>query len=342
MIKTLFRLLTGLIISAGLFSPALQAGTLDDIRDRGYLLCGVGIDDFGFATRNKQGIWQGFDVDFCRAVATAALQDPEAVQFVPLDSQSRFRALANNEIDLLIRTTTWTFARDVSLKVHFAGTTLHDEQVFLAHKKLNLSSIHDVAGSRVCVTRGTTSLGNLQNFIAANGLALDVMPVETQAGRWQAFLQQQCDLMTSERSDLQGGLLGLVDDPERYVILPEVVSREPLGPVVRDDDPQWFDLVRWVIASTLIAEHYQLSRTNIEQLDISVLAPEARRLVTGEGLPAEALALDARWAFRVIRDVGSYAEIYARNFGRDSGFAMPRGKNALWSQGGLLYAPPLR
>jgi len=331
-----------LISSALLFSVVSDASTVSQIRERGYLLCGVGIDDFGFATRNRQGQWQGFDVDFCRAVATAVLQDAQAVQFVPLDSQSRFQALTKGEIDLLIRTSTWTFSRDVGLKLSFAGITLHDQQVFLAHKKLQFNNIEQAQGHSVCVTKGTTSLANLTDYIRTNALKLSLVAVETQAGRWQAFLQQRCDLMTSERSDLLGGLQGLVDDVSRYHILADTVSREPLGPVVRDNDPQWQDLVRWVINATLIAEFYQLNSDNIEQLPVTEQPPEVQRLMTGEGLPYTDMGVDARWAYRVIRDVGNYRQIFSRNLGATSRLDMSRGQNALWSDGGIMYAPPLR
>ncbi len=302
----------------------------------------MGIDDFGFATRNRQGQWQGFDVDFCRAVATAVLQDAGAVQFVPLDSQSRFQALTRGEIDLLIRTSTWTFSRDVGLKLSFAGITLHDQQVFLAHKKLQLNSIQQAQNHKVCVTKGTTSLENLTDYIRTNKLKLAIVAVETQAGRWQAFLQQRCDLMTSERSDLLGGLQGLVDDVSRYTILSDAVSREPLGPVVRDSDPQWQDLVRWVINVTLIAEFYGVNSDNIEQLHLPAQPPEVQRLLTGAGLPFSDMGVDALWAYRVIRDVGNYRQIFSRNLGAASDLGMRRGQNALWSEGGIMYAPPLR
>ncbi len=312
------------------------------IRERGYLLCGVGIDDFGFATRNRQGQWQGFDVDFCRAVATAVLQDAQAVQFVPLDSQSRFQALIRGEIDLLIRTSTWTFSRDVGLDLSFAGITLHDQQVFLAHKKLQLTSIQQAQNYTVCATKGTTSLANLADYIRTKKLKLFIVAVETQAGRWQAFLQQRCDLMTSERSDLLGGLQGLVDDVSRYRILSDAVSREPLGPVVRDSDPQWQDLVRWVINATLIAEFYRVNSVNIVQLQVAAQPPEVQRLLTGIGLPYAKMGVDALWAYRVIRDVGNYRQIFSRNLGAASRLGMKRGLNALWSDGGIMYAPPLR
>ncbi|WP_180958355.1 amino acid ABC transporter substrate-binding protein [Vibrio sp. vnigr-6D03] len=321
--------------------------TLKAVQERGYLRCGVGIDDFGFATRSRDGKWKGFDVDFCRAIAAAVLKDVEAVQYIPLDSQGRFKALANKEVDVIIRTATWTFQRDVSLGLSFTGVTLYDEQRLLINKyvkgKKTVAIEHaaELDKATVCVTKGTTSLENIKDYIQQNNLSFEILETESQAGRWHAFLRGRCQLMTSEVTDLLGGLTGLLDDPNGYHLLSDVISREPLGPYVRDDDPNWFDVVRWSSQVPILAEYLGLSSQNVTDTNTR-LSPEAKRLLNTPEAWLDSLGLDAKWAFRIIRDVGNYEELYRQNLKEVSIEGAERGVNELWTNGGLHQPAPFR
>ncbi|MFD2206987.1 amino acid ABC transporter substrate-binding protein [Kiloniella antarctica] len=317
------------------------ASTLDDVRQRGYLACGVGEHDFGFAQRNIQGQWHGFDVDFCRAVATATLGDPSAVRFIPVDSQNRISTLLDKEIDLLTRTTTWTLSRDTAMAVNFTGITLYEKQGIIARAELGIHTINQDLEGTICVNSGTTSLPNLEDYLVRKNSKLKILVLETQQGRWDSFFNGRCDLMSSDMIDLQAGAVMLAPSPEDYVIFSDIISKEPLAPAVRNDDDQWFDIVKWVINTTIYGEEYGVNSLNIKTMPQSI-SMQAQRLFSDKNTLGLELGLDAEWASRVILDVGNYEEIFERNLGLGSRFKVERNLNNLWTKGGLMYALPSR
>ncbi|MEH6445245.1 MAG: amino acid ABC transporter substrate-binding protein [Oceanospirillaceae bacterium] len=311
--------------------PTIQGKTLKSVRDRGYLICGVGTNDIGFATQDKQGLWVGFDVDFCRAIAAAVLNNDQAIKFIPLDSQNRFRALQQGNIDVLIRTTTWTLSRDTNMQLDFAGVTLFDEQGILVHNHISGDSLQNMDGLSVCANIGTTSLDNLMAHISSNKLNINVLKLATQEGRWRAFFNRECDAITADKSDLLAKLSTFTKAKNKYRVLDEYIAKEPLGPVVRDDDRQWFDIVKWVIYAIILAEE-----KNITSIDL------ANKIKKFDAPASPNLGLDLQWPEYVIKSVGNYAQIYERNLGAHSSIKIKRGINSLWTDGGLLYAMPFK
>ncbi|WP_419904690.1 amino acid ABC transporter substrate-binding protein [Kiloniella sp.] len=322
-------------------SDAFAASTLDEVRERGYLTCGVGEHDFGFAQRDIRGQWHGFDVDFCRAVASATLGDPTAVRFVPVDSQNRISTLLDKEIDLLTRTTTWTLSRDTAKAINFTQVTLYEGQGIIARSELGIHQLSQAFEGTICVNSGTTSLLNLEDYLSRKNSKLEILVLETQQGRWDAFFNGRCDLMSSDMIDLQAGAVMLAPSPDDYIILPDVISKEPLAPAVRNDDDQWFDIVKWVINITIAGEEYGVTSVNVSTLP-SDIPLQAGRLFGSQNTLGLELGLDTEWALRVIRDVGNYGEIFERNLGQGSQFKVERKLNNLWTKGGLMYALPIR
>lgn len=317
------------------------ASTLAEVRERGYLSCGVGENDFGFAQRDIRGKWQGFDVDFCRAVATAALGDPAAVRFVPVDSQNRIPTLLDKEIDLLTRTTTWSFSRDTAMEINFTQITLYEGQGIIARAELGIREVNSTVEGTICVNSGTTSLLNLKDYLSRKKSKLKVLVLETQEGRWNAFFNGRCDLMSSDTTDLKAGVMMLAPNVDDYIIFPDVISKEPLAPAVRNDDDQWFDIVKWVINTTIAGEEYAVNSFNVSNMPLDTPL-QAVRLFGHDNPLGQSLGLDKDWARRVIKDVGNYGEIYERNLGQGSRFKFERELNNLWTQGGLMYALPMR
>jgi general L-amino acid transport system substrate-binding protein len=309
----------------------LKGKTLSAIQERGYVICGVGTNDIGFANQNKQGFWTGFDVDFCRAIAAAVLKNDQAIKFIPLDSQNRFRALQQEQIDVLIRTTTWTLSRDTNMQLDFAGVTLFDEQGVLVHKHVAGDSLKTMAGLSICANIGTTSLENLTEYIVLNKLNIKVLKLATQEGRWRAFFNRECDAITADRSDLYAKLSTFGKSSQEYRILDTHISKEPLGPVVRDEDRQWFDIVKWVVYAIILAEEKNITSSDIVDQLKQFKAPMSPNL-----------GLDPEWPEQVIRSVGNYAQIYDRNLGVNSEIKIERGINNLWTNEGLLYAMPFK
>ncbi|MGR3756962.1 MAG: amino acid ABC transporter substrate-binding protein [Tranquillimonas sp.] len=331
----------GALTVAGLVAGAAAAATLDDVKSRGKLSCGVNTGLVGFAAPDSNGNWEGFDVAICRAVAAAVLGDPQAVDFVPTTGQTRFTALASGEIDVLSRNTTWTFSRDVDLKLDFAGVNYYDGQGFMAPKELGVTSAKDLDGATVCIQTGTTTELNLADFFRTNGMNYEPVPIETSAEAQQQYLAGACDVYTTDASGL-AATRATFEDPSAHVILPEIISKEPLGPLVRHGDNEWGDVVRWTLNALIAAEEYGITSANVEELAAGTQNPEVNRILGTEGNLGEMLGLDKDWAKRAISARGNYGEIFERYIGESTPIGLARGLNAQWTDGGLLYAPPFR
>ncbi|MGB7243578.1 MAG: amino acid ABC transporter substrate-binding protein [Sulfitobacter sp.] len=333
----------GALTVAGLAAGAATAGTVDDVKARGKLNCGVTTGLVGFAAPDANGEWRGFDVAVCRAVAAAVLGDANAVEFVPTTGKTRFTALASGEIDMLARNTTWTLSRDVDLKFTFVGVNYYDGQGFLAPKALGVSSAKDLDGATICVQTGTTTELNLADFFRANNISYEPVPIETNAEGQQQYLAGACDSYTTDASGL-AATRATFENPGDHVLLPEIISKEPLGPLVRHGDDEWGDVVRWTLNALITAEELGITSANVASLAAAANpdTPETNRLLGTEGTLGEMLGLDAAWAATAIGAVGNYGEIFAKNIGEETPVALARGLNAQWTDGGLLYSPPFR
>ncbi|MGD9863198.1 MAG: amino acid ABC transporter substrate-binding protein [Pseudodonghicola sp.] len=331
----------GALTVAGLAAGAAAAGTMDDVKARGKLNCGVSSGLVGFSAPDANGDWQGFDVAVCRAVAAAVLGDAGAVEFVPTTGKTRFTALASGEIDVLARNTTWTFSRDVDLKFEFIGVNYYDGQGFMVPKALGVSSAKELDGATVCIQTGTTTELNLADFFRANNISYEPVPIETNAEAQQQYLAGACDVYTTDASGL-AATRATFETPGDHVILPEIISKEPLGPLVRHGDAEWGDLVRWTLNALIAAEEYGITSANIEELAKGTNNPEINRILGTEGTLGEMLGLDKDWAKRAIAANGNYGEIFAKTIGENTPVGLARGLNAQWTNGGLLYSPPFR
>lgn len=323
----------------GAAQPA-AAGTLDTVKQRGSLQCGVSEGLIGFSEKDAQGAWSGFDVDFCKAVAAAIFDDPSKVGFVPLSAGERFEALRAGKVDLLSRNSTWTLAREAEFGLAFAGVTYHDGQGFMVMKSLGANSALELDRAKICVEAGTTTQLNLADFLRANSLSYEERAFPTAAAALAAFQGGECNVLTRDQSALYAERLKL-PQPGNAVILPDVISKEPLGPVTRSDDFAWFTLVKWVNFALVNAEELGITSANTADAQSSA-KPDVRRFVGAEGGFGKMLGLDNAWAIRAVKSVGNYAEVYERNLGVKSRLGIPRGLNQLWAMGGILYAPPLR
>ena len=319
-------------------SPTLQA-----IKARGYLNCGVHQGLPGFALRDVKGIWQGFDVDMCRAVAAAVLGDSAKVRFTVIKNDNRFGALKAGQIDLLSRNTSWTLARDAGLGLDFAAVTYFDGQGFLAPRALNLTTADELNGARICVQTGTASENNLADYFRARSLNYTPVQAASEEDARNAYQAEECDAYTADVSALAASR-SVLNNPNGHVILPTVISKEPLGPVVRQDDPAWTDIVRWTVYSLVLAEELGVNSKTVEGSMETASDPRTRRLLGLEDDFGALLGLKKDWAYQAIRQVGSYDEIFRRNIGAESGLKLERGLNALWNapKPGQLYAPPIR
>jgi general L-amino acid transport system substrate-binding protein len=337
--KTIFL---GALTVAGLAATAASASTLDDVLARGKLNCGVSTGLAGFAAPDANGVWQGFDVDMCRAVAAAVLGDPMAVEFVPTTGQTRFTALASGEVDMLARNTTWTFSRDVDLKFEFAGTNYYDGQGFMVPTSLGVSSAKDLDGATVCIQTGTTTELNLADFFRSNNISYEPVPIETNAEALQQYNAGACDAYTTDASGLAASR-ATFENPADHIILPEIISKEPLAPLVRHGDNQWGDIVRWTLNALITAEELGVTSANVaEHAAAAGDNPEVNRLLGTEGELGAMLGLSADWAVKAIAAGGNYGESFERNIGSSTPIGLARGLNALWTNGGLLYSPPFR
>ncbi|MBR9838520.1 MAG: amino acid ABC transporter substrate-binding protein [Rhodobacteraceae bacterium] len=332
----------GALTVAGLAAGAAGAATLDDVKARGSLNCGVSTGLTGFSAPDANGVWQGFDVAVCRAVAAAVLGDPMAVEFVPTTGQTRFTALASGEIDVLARNTTWTFSRDVDLKFEFIGVNYYDGQGFMVPKALGVSSAKELDGATVCIQTGTTTELNLADFFRVNNISYEPVPIETNAEAQQQYLAGACDVYTTDASGLAATRASF-EAPSDHVILPEIISKEPLGPLVRHGDSEWGDIVRWTLNALVAAEEYGVTSANIGELSAAPgNNPEINRLLGTEGELGAMFGLEADWAKKAIMANGNYGEIFEKTIGENTPIGLSRGLNAQWTEGGLLYSPPFR
>ncbi|WP_299441602.1 amino acid ABC transporter substrate-binding protein [uncultured Rhodospira sp.] len=329
------------VATIGLTATAAVADeTLDAVKERGELVCGVSTGLPGFSNPDEDGNWTGIDVDVCRAVAAAVLGDADAVKFIPLTAKERFTALQSGEIDVLSRNTTWTLTRDSSLGLNFTGTNYYDGQGFLVKKDLGVSSATELDGASVCIQSGTTTELNLADYFRFQGMEYSPVVFDTSDQTVQGFASGRCDVLTSDQSQLYA-LRTKLDDPDSAMVLPEVISKEPLGPVVRQGDDQWFNIVKWSLFAQINAEELGVTSDNIEEMKGSD-NPSIKRLVGTEGDMGEKLGLTADWAANIIAQVGNYGEMFERNVGEDTPLQISRGLNALWTDGGIQYAPPIR
>jgi len=332
----------GALTVAGLAAGAAQAATVDDVKARGKLNCGVSTGVVGFASPDANGNWGGFDVAVCRAVAAAVLGDPMAVEFVPTTGKTRFTALASGEIDMLARNTTWTFSRDVDLKFTFVGVNYYDGQGFMVPKELGVGSAKELDGATVCIQTGTTTELNLADFFRSNNISYEPVPIETQAEAIQQYNAGACDVYTTDASGLAAAR-ATFEDPSASVILPEIISKEPLGPLVRHGDDQWGDVVRWTLNALISAEELGVTSANVGEMSMEAgNNPEINRLLGTEGNLGEMLGLDAGWAKAAIAAGGNYGELFEKNIGENTPVGLARGLNAQWTEGGLIYSPPFR
>ena len=337
-----FRIAAALTLAAGFTFGVASAGTLDTVKQRGQLVCGVNVGLAGFSIADSQGKWVGLDADFCRAVAAAVLGDGSKVKFTPLSAQQRFTALQSGEIDVLSRNTTWTLTRDTSLGLDFAGVDFYDGQGFLVPKKLGVKSAKDLKGATVCVQPGTTTELNLADYSRANGLALKPVVIEKFEEFTKAYFAGRCDAMTTDVSALASIRATLSPSAGEQVLLPETISKEPFGPAVRQGDPQWADVVRWVLQALIEAEEQGLTSANVVEQATASPSPNVKRMLGTTPGMGQALGLSEKWALEAIRQVGNYGEIFERNVGKGSPLALERGPNQLWTKGGLIYALPIR
>lgn len=317
-----------------------EAGTLQDVQERGHLNCGVSKKRNGFAVHGADGQWRGLDVDTCRAVAAATLGDADKVVYSGLSSKERFTALQAGDVDLLSRSTTWTLSRDAALSVNFTTVNFYDGQGFLVPKSLGLKSAKELDGAVVCVGIGTTAELNLSDYFRANGMALKTFHTEVADQETHAYETGRCDAITTDRSAL-AGYRAEFEDPTAHVILPDVISKEPLGPVVRNGDDQWFDIVKWAVFALIQAEESGVTSGNVDDMKASA-DPTVRRLLGVSGDMGRQMGLADDWAYQIIKQVGNYGEVYDRNVGPNTPLGLERGANALWTDGGLLYAMPFR
>ena len=333
--KKLILILVVLIISITAY-----ANTLDDVKNRGYLICGVSEDILGFASPNDKGIWIGFNVDLCRAVSAAVFGDSNKVEFYSTTSRSRFPILASGEIDLLLKNTTWTFSRDTNLGFEYAGINFYDGQGFMVLKSLGVSNVKELDGATVCIESGSAKEFNLNNYFIKNNIDYNPLFVEIDEEAIENYLVERCDVYTNFITEL-AVLRTKIPKPSNHIILPEIISKEPLGLLVRHGDSEWGDIVRWSLNVMIIAEEFDINSENVDS-HLESTNHEVLRLLGVEGNFGDMLELDYKWSYNIIKQVGNYGSIFEKNIGTDSVLGLKRGLNALWSNGGILYSPPLR
>jgi general L-amino acid transport system substrate-binding protein len=329
-----------LALAAGLSTQAATAQTLKTVKDRGMLSCGVSQGLPGFSSPDDKGNWTGLDVDVCRAIAAAVFNDPSKVKFVPLSAKDRFTALQSGEVDLLSRTTTWTLSRDTSLGANFTGVTYYDGQGFIVKKSLKVNSALELNSASVCVATGTTTELNLADYFKGNNMKYEVIAFGTADETLKAYESGRCDVFTTDQSGLYGERLKLAN-PADHVVLPEIISKEPLGPMVRHGDDQWFDIVKWALFAMVTAEELGITQKNVDEKAKSD-NPELKRVFGTDGNLGEQLGLTKDWVSRIVKAVGNYGESFDRNVGAGSKLGIARGLNQLWNKGGIQYAPPMR
>jgi general L-amino acid transport system substrate-binding protein len=336
-----FNVLTATAVLAALtVTGAASAGTLEDVKARGVLRCVVSTGIAGFAYPDEKGVWKGFDIEFCRATAAAVLGDAGKIKAVTSTGKTRFTLLNSGEGDVLWRNTTITFSRDVGVKLRFHGVNYYDGQGFMVNKALGVKSATELDGASVCIQTGTTTELNLADYFHANGMKYEAVTIETNDEGRQNYTAGRCDVYTTDASGL-ASTRSTFTDPENHVILPEIISKEPLGPATRHGDDQWSDIITWVLNATVTAEEKGVTSANVDAMKKSK-DPEILRLLGVEGSQGEELGLSRDWAYNIIKSVGNYGEIFERNIGVNTPIGLERGLNALWTNGGLQYSPPFR
>jgi len=328
------------IASLALAASVSSADTLDSIKKNGVLQCGVSTGISGFSSTDSNGKWVGLDVDMCKAVASAVFGDASKVKYVPLTAKERLTALQNGEIDLLSRSTTWTHTRDTSLGLNFAGVNYYDGQGFLVSKDIGVTSAKELDGATVCIQAGTTTELNLTDYFKANKMTYKPITYDTSGQTIEGFKSGRCDVVTSDASQLYGLKLK-VKNPNAVMVLPEIISKEPLGPVVRQGDDKWFNIVKWSHIAMLNAEELGITQANVDSM-LKSKNPNIKRLLGVSGKAGENLGLDAKWAYNIIKNVGNYGESFDKNVGKGSPLKIDRGLNKLWTNGGLQYGAPIR
>ena len=324
------------------FTGISSAGTLDDVTAKGHVQCGINTGLTGFAFTDDQGNWQGFDVALCQGVAAAVFGDASNVKYTNLTGKTRFEALKAGEVDMLSRNTTWTYSRDVDLKLTFLGVNYYDGQGFIVPASLGVNSATELEGASVCIQTGTTTELNLADFFRGNNMNYEPVPIETNAEARQNYLAGRCDVYTTDRSGLAATRASL-ENPADHVVLPEIISKEPLGPLVRHGDDEWGDVVRWTLNVLIIAEEKGITKENVRALAAETQKDaEMNRMFGTEGEYGAMLGLSADWVVNVIAAVGNYGEIFEQYLGVNTDIGLERGVNALWTDGGLIYAPPYR
>ena len=344
MLKSLPRLALGALVAAGAMAtaPAHAGKTLDAIKARGQLVCGVNPSLPGFSAADSQGNWSGLDVDVCKAIAATMLSDASKIKWTPLNASQRFAVLQSGEIDVLSRNTTWTLTRDASLGLHFTGVTYYDGQGFMVPSKGKIKNAKQLKGATVCVQSGTTTEKNLNDY--SKSMKLNIKPVvfDTQEATNKAYFAGRCQAYTTDASGLASVRNKEATNPDDHLILPELISKEPLGPSVRRGDDEFFAIVKWVVFALIEAEEYGITQANVDQLKASSQDPVVQRILGTSEDTGKLLGLDKDWAYRAIKAVGNYGEIFERNVGPKTALKLPRGANNLWNKGGFMYAPPVR
>jgi len=337
-------LLLSVSAAVGLFAalPAHAGKTLDQIKQRGQVICGVNTGLAGFSQADSNGNWTGLDVDVCRAIAAAVLGDGNKVKWVPLTAQQRFTALQSGEVDILSRNTTWTLTRDASLGMEFTGVTYYDGQGFMVPTSAKVTSAKQLKGATVCVQSGTTTEKNLTDFSRANNLNIKPVVFEKLEAATGAYFSGRCVAYTTDASGLASTRNKEAKDPKEHIILPELISKEPLGPAVRRGDDEWFTIVKWVVFGLIEAEEYDITQGNVDKMAAESKDPVVMRIVGTSEDTGKLLGLNKDWMVKAIKTTGNYGEIFERNVGPKSALNLPRGVNALWNHGGIMYAPPIR
>ncbi len=332
--------LAAALAAIGVTGPA-RAATLDDVKAKEFVQCGVSQGVPGFSSPDESGNWVGIDVDVCRAVAAGVFGDADRVKYTPLSAKERFTALQSGEVDLLSRNTTWTLVRDSALGLNFAGVNYYDGQGFMVRRDMGVKSAKELAGAAVCVNIGTTTELNMADFFRSNNMDYKPVVFEKADEVVAAYDSGRCDVYTTDRSSLAAQRLKLAES-DAHIILPETISKEPLGPVVRHGDDQWYDIVKWSLNCMIETEEYGVTSQNAEELRASSNNPVIKRQLGVEGDLGKNLGLDTDWCYNIVTQVGNYGESYDRHIGPDTAVKLERGVNALWKEGGLIYAPPIR
>lgn len=333
--------LGALLAATGIAGSVNAGATLDGVKAKGFVQCGVGTGLPGFSSTDDKGNFTGIDVDVCRAVAAAVLGDAGKVKFNQLNAKERFTALQSGEVDMLSRNTTWTLTRDTSLGLNFAGVNYYDGQGFLVNKSLGVKSAMEMNGASFCIQAGTTTELNLADYFRTHKMEYTPITFDTSDQTIKAFEEGRCDALTSDQSQLYALRIKL-QNPDGAGVLPEVISKEPLGPVVRQGDDEWFNVVRWSLYAMVNAEESGVTSANVDDMKANSTDPNVRRLLGLEGIKGQGLGLSDDWAYNIVKQVGNYGEAFERNVGKGSPLGIARGLNALWSQGGIQYAPPIR